>query len=147
GVSVKRLASGTDALQLIDRVTNVFHCHVARQMRRADPRSHNKADFSTLEFLVERHRFENLFARKIWRQMRRQIEATKKIDNRIALIARQCSSFYRDIASRHNSKTDRFAVKKFLIIAGSLNSVAYGVTKVEDSAFAGAIILVFGYDS
>src|SRR5438552_6215706 len=141
------MASGTDALQLIDRFTNVLHCHVARQMRRADPRSHNKADFSALEFLVEWHRFENLFARKIWRQMRRQIEAPQKIDNRITLIGRQCSSFYRDITSRDNSKTDRFAVKKFLIIAGSLDSVAYCVTEVEDSAFAGSITLVFGYDS
>jgi len=38
-------------------------------------------------------------------------------------------------------------VKKFLIIAGSLDGVAYGVTEVENSAFAGAITLVFGYDS
>ena len=116
-------------------------------MRRADPRCHNKTDFSALEFLVEWQRFEDLFAREIWRQMRRQIEAPQKIDNRIALIARQCSSFYRDIASRDNSKTDRFAVKKFLVIAGSLDGVTYGVTKVEDSALAGAITLVFGYDS
>jgi len=74
-------------------------------------------------------------------------EPPQKIDNRIALIARQSSSFYRDITSRDNSKTDRFAVKKFLIIAGSLDGVAYGVTEVENSAFAGAITLVFGYDS
>src|SRR5260370_5670608 len=116
-------------------------------MRRADPRRHNKADFSALEFLVESQRFENLFASKIWRQMRRKIEPPQKIHNPIALIARQSSAFYRDIAGRDNSKTDRFAVKKFLVIAGSLDGAAYGVTEVEDSAFADAITLVFGYDS
>src|SRR5260370_21813011 len=115
-------------------------------MRRSDPRRHNKADFSALEFLVECQRFENLLAWKIWRQMRRQLELPQKIDNRIALIARQSSAFYRDFGGRDNSKTDRFAVKKFAIIPGALDRVTHSMSEIEKRALAGAITLVFRHD-
>src|SRR5260370_24384311 len=134
-------------LQLIDCFTNIFHCHVARQMRRSDPSRHNEADFFALEFLVEWQRFENLFAWKIWRQMCRQIELPQKIHNPIALIARQSRAFYRDIAGRDNSKTDRFAVQKVPVIPGALDSVTHCMSTIEKCAFAGPSTLVYCDDS
>src|SRR6266404_5856856 len=71
---------------------------------------------------------------------------SQKIDNRIALIARQSGFFHRDIAGRNNSKTDRFAVQKFLVITGALDRMTNSMTKIEKRAFAGTIMLVFGHD-
>src|SRR6266567_3496826 len=71
---------------------------------------------------------------------------SQKIDNRIALIARQSGFFHRDIAGRNNSKTDRFAVQKFLVITGALDRVTNSMTEIEQSAFTGAVSLVFRHD-
>src|SRR5438445_13068685 len=71
---------------------------------------------------------------------------SQKIDNRIALIARQSGFFHRDIAGRNNSKTNRFAVQKFLVITGALDRMTNSMTEIEKRAFAGTIMLVFGHD-
>jgi hypothetical protein len=53
GVSAKRQASDTDALQFVDRFADIINRYVARQARSADMRRHNKTNFSALEFFVE----------------------------------------------------------------------------------------------
>ena len=45
-------ASDTDALQLPHGFANVRQCYVIRDVRRADARRDNEADFSAFEFLV-----------------------------------------------------------------------------------------------
>src|SRR6266705_1663505 len=79
--------------------------------------------------------------------MWQQIEPPQKIDNRIALITRQPGAFHRNVTGCDNSKTDRFTVKKFAVIASTLDRMADGMTEIEDYAFTGAITLVFGHDS
>src|SRR5439155_27141392 len=115
-------------------------------VRGANSRRNDEANFAALEFFVEAERLENLFPWKIFRQLRRQIESPQKIDNRITLIARQTGSFHRDVAGCDNSKTNRFAVKKFPVITSTLNRVTNSVTEIEKRAFAGAITLVFRHD-
>src|SRR6266480_1287015 len=115
-------------------------------MRRTDARCNDEPNFAALEFLVVRNSLENLFSWKIFRQLRRQIESPQKIDNRITLIARQTGFFHRDIAGCDNSKTNRFAVKKFLVITSALDRMTNSVTEIEKRAFAGAITLVFRHD-
>ena len=74
-----------------NRFANIVERYVVCEMRSADPRRHNESDFSAFEFFVELQRFEDFFAREIFRQRRGQFELPEKIDNRIALIRRQPS--------------------------------------------------------
>src|ERR1043166_8453835 len=115
-------------------------------MRGTDPRRYNEADFSAFEFFVEHQRVEDLFARKIFRQPRRQLELPEKIDNRIALVRRQPSPSDGDGTRSDNSKAQRFSVKKFSIIPGALNRVTNRVTEIKKSAFACLVALVFRHD-
>ncbi len=87
------LASDALALQCMDRFADIVDRYIARQARGADTRRHNKTNFSALEFFVELQCVDDLFARKLWRQTRRQLESLEKIDNFIALIRRQSGSF------------------------------------------------------
>src|SRR6266536_262176 len=115
-------------------------------MCRSDPWRDHKPNVSALEFLVVPQRFENLLSRKIWRQIRRQIEPPQKINNGVTLIRRQPRFFNRNGAGSDNSEACCFAVKKFLIIASALNAVTNSMSEIENRAFDGAITLIFRND-
>src|SRR5438874_7816813 len=138
------MASDALALQVSNRFANIAERYVVYEMRSANPGRHNKSDFSAFEFFIELQCVEDFFAREILRQSRGQLEPPEKIDNRIALIRRQSSPFYGDGARSDNSKAQRFAVKKFAIIAGALNRVTNRVTEIQKSALACFVVLVFG---
>ncbi len=65
------MASGTDALQFINRFADVVERDVVRDVRGADAWRNNKPNVSALDFFVVRKGSENLFARKIRRQLGR----------------------------------------------------------------------------
>ena len=54
--------------QSLDRFANIFHRHVARDVRRTDLRRYDEANFSGFEFFVELYCLEDLLAREIPRQ-------------------------------------------------------------------------------
>jgi hypothetical protein len=70
----------------------------------------------------------------------------QKIDDHIALIRRQPVSFHRHITGSNNSKTDCLAVKKFTVIAGTLDRMTHRVSKIEKRSLTPAITLVFHHD-
>jgi len=88
----KRCACPT-ILQVVNHFANTVERHGVGDVRSADAWSYNKPEFSTFEFLIELQRVENLLAREIFWQSRRQLEAFQKINNRIKLIRRQACLF------------------------------------------------------
>ena len=54
--------------QSLDRFANIFHRHVARDVRRTDLRRYDEANFSGFEFFVELYCLEDLLAQEIPRQ-------------------------------------------------------------------------------
>src|SRR5438105_9362080 len=66
-------------LQCLDRFANIFHRHVARDVRRTDLRRYDEANFSGFEFFVELYCLEDLLAQEIPRQPCGQLESPEKI--------------------------------------------------------------------
>src|SRR6266404_2062671 len=125
------MASDTDALQLFHSLPNVIESHVVRDTRSADAWCHDEPHVSAFEFFIELYSVENLFARKVRRQPRRQSESPKKINNCVALIRPQPSPFHRDCTSGYNPKTHRFSMKKFPVISGAFDRVTDRMAKIQ----------------
>ena len=136
------MASDTDALQLFNGLTNVIESHVVRDTRSADAWCHNEPHFSAFEFFIELYSVENLLARKLRWQPRRQSESSKKINNCVALIRRQPSPFHRNCASDNDSKAHRFSMKKFPVISGALDRVTDRVAEIQKCALASRVTFV-----
>ena len=132
---------------MIYRLANIFEGYLVRQPRRPDCRRNDETNFSALGFFVERNRFENSFTGESWRQPCRQFELPQKIDNRVSLIAGETGFLPRHAAGCYHSEADRFAMQKFSIIAGPLDSVPDGVTKIQQRALAGPVELISCNDS
>ena len=98
------MASDALALQVFNRFANILERYVVYEMRSANPRRHNKSDFSAFEFFIELQCVEDFFAREILRQSRGQLKLPEKIDNRIALVRRQPSSSDGNGARGDNTK-------------------------------------------
>jgi len=88
--------------------------------------------FRPSNFFVELQCFNDLFgAGKFFGNLIGKLEFFEKTDDRIALVCRQPSLVCGDRARSDNSETQRFSVKKFLVVSGPLNRVADCVTKIE----------------
>ena len=134
-------------LQLFHRFANVVERHIICDISHADARRDNETDFSIFEFFIELYRVENLPARKVRRQSRRQAELSEKINNRGALIRRQASFFHRDCARGNNSKAHCFSVQKFPVISGTFDRMADCVAEIQKRSLACAVTFVFRDDS
>src|SRR4029453_5547808 len=115
-------------------------------MCRSNTRRHNKSNLSADKFFVVRQHSEKFLARKIFRQLYRQIESLQKIDNCIPLLRRQAGFSYGDRTGRDDSEGDGFAMKKFPIISGALDRVADSMSEIKNRAFTCAVPFVFCND-
>src|SRR5215470_16551120 len=104
--------NNTFHLQRAHRFANVVECYVMGDVGNADAWRYDETDSSVFEFLVHLYRFENLFARELRRQPRRQSESFQQTNDRIALLRPQSSFCNGDNARGNDSKADCFSVQE-----------------------------------
>src|SRR4030095_205775 len=141
------MASDTDALQFFHGFADIVESYIICDIRPADARRDDKADFSGFEFFVQLYCVENFFTWKVRRQPRGQPELSQKINNCGALICREPGSFDGDGAGSDDSKAHCLPMQKFPVISGALDRVPTCVAEIQDRTQARSVQLVFGDDA
>src|SRR5437763_2586257 len=129
-------------LKRVDRQRDVVARYVRRQKCAAEPRSNDEPNRAVLELLVRSQRTQNLLARKISRQARREFEAPQRPDDSIAFIQSESSFPHRNFASRDDPERDSFAMQHCSVTRRPFNRMTNRVPKVEHGTSAGEIALV-----
>src|SRR5437868_5649183 len=125
-----KLGAHRALLQVINRVPDIIHRHVAGNARFTDFRRNHKSNLASEKFLIVRNRVDDFLAIDLSRQLRRQAEFLEQSDYLVPSFCGKPGALNRNGTGRNHSNIDAIAVRN-LKVCSALDSVPDGVTKIQ----------------